>query len=99
VKSRTGIFRVFTIILLGVAIWTAYANVFSDDAAVRAQADDLVRKTAGCGAKCKVAGIRGSRGMLQESIEYDNDAVGGYLVTCRRAYIIAGDHACEAQKR
>ena len=100
VKSRlSGAFRVFTILLLGVTIWTAYANVFSDDTELRARAGDLVRKTAGCGDKCKVAGIRGSRGMFEQSTEYDIDAVGGFLVTCRRAYVIVGDYACEAKKR
>jgi len=100
VKSRlSGLFRVFTIVLLGVTIWTAYANVFSDDTELRARANDLARKTAGCGDKCKVTGIRGSRGMLETSTEVDIDSLGGYLVTCRRAFIVAGDYACEAKKR
>ena len=100
VKSRLGsVFRVFTIVLVLVSIWTAYANVFSDDIELRARAGELARKQAGCGDKCKVTGMRGSRGMIEESIEYDMDAVGGFLVTCRRAYVIAGDYACEARKR
>ena len=100
VKRRlSGAFRVFTIFLLVVTIWTAYSNVFSDDTDLRARAADLARKQAGCGDKCKVSGIRGSRGMIAESIEYDMDGVGGYLVTCRRAYVIAGDYACVAAKR
>jgi hypothetical protein len=43
--------------------------------------------------------MRGSRGMFDESIDYDMDGVGGYQVTCRRAYVIAGDYSCEAHKR
>ncbi len=93
------VFRGVTILLLLVAIWTAYANVFSDDTDVRARAGDLARKTAGCGDKCRQSGMRGSRGMLEESIEYDMDGVGGFLVTCRRAYVIAGDYTCVASKR
>lgn len=100
VKNRlSGAFRLFTIFLLLVAIWTAYANVFSDDTDLRARAGELARKQAGCGDKCKVTGMRGSRGMLEESIDYDMDGVGGYRVTCRRAYVIAGDYACAAEKR
>ena len=99
-KNRLGsAFRLFTIFLLLVAVWTAYENVFSDDTDLRARAGDLARKEAGCGDKCKVSGMRGSRGMVDESIEYDMDGVGGYRVTCRRAYVIAGDYACEAHKR
>jgi len=99
-KNRLGsAFRLFTIFLLLVAVWTAYENVFSDDTDPRARAGDLARKEAGCGDKCKVSGMRGSRGMLDETIDYDMDGVGGYRVTCRRAYVIAGDYACEAHKR
>jgi len=100
VKNRLASgFRLFTIFLLVVAIWMAYENVFSDDTDVRARAGDLARKEAGCGDKCKVTGMRGSRGMIDESIDYDMDGVGGFNVTCRRVYVIAGDYACEAHKR
>jgi hypothetical protein len=100
VKGRAArLFRVFTMLLLGVSIWTVYANVFSDDTALRARAGELARKEAGCGDKCKVTGMRGSRGMLEESIEYDMDGSSGWVVTCRRAYVIAGDYSCEAKTR
>src|SRR4051794_13248691 len=100
-KGRLGgWFRIFTIVLLCVSIWTAYANVFSDDTAVRASAGDLARKTAGCGDKCKVANINGSRGMFGTTLEYDIDGAGAghYVVTCRRANVIFGDYACVASK-
>jgi hypothetical protein len=100
VKGRLArLFRVLAIALLGVAIWMAYANVFSDDTALRARAGELARTEAGCGDKCKVTGMRGSRGMLEESLEYDMDGSPGWVVTCRRAYVIAGDYTCEAKKR
>ena len=100
VKGRFGwAFRIFTVVLLSVTIWTAYANVFSEDTELRARAADLARKEAGCGDRCKVTGMRGSRGMLEESFEYDMDGAPGWLVTCRRAYVIAGDYACTATKR
>jgi len=91
------VFRIFTILLLGLSLWTAYANVFSDDTAVRAKANDLARKTAGCGDKCKVTNIRGNRGMLDETTEYDVEGPGAghYVVVCRRAQIVVGDYACE----
>lgn len=97
VKSR--LFRVFTFLLLFVALWAAYANLFSDDTALRARANELARKEAGCGDKCKVSGMNGSRGMIDESIDFDVVGVGSFAVTCRRAYVIAGDYACEVKKR
>ena len=100
-KGRFGrVFRIFTILLLLVSIWTAYMNVFADDSAVRAHANDLARKTAGCGDKCRVTGINGNRGMLDERIAYDIEGPGAgqYVVTCRRAYVIAGDYACGVGK-
>ena len=100
VKGRLGsLFRVFTILLLLVSGWTAYANVFSDDTDVRAKAGEVARKEAGCGDKCKQTGMRGNRGMIEESIDYDIDKVGTITVTCRRANIVIGDYACEAHKR
>jgi hypothetical protein len=98
VKNRLArAFRGFTIVLLLVSIWTAYANVFSDDTDVRATAGALVRTKAGCGDKCKITGMRGSRGMFSESVDYDIDPVGSFTVTCTRAYVIAGDYACDAR--
>ncbi len=100
VKGRLGtVFRVFTILLLIVSGWTAYANVFSDDTEVRAKAGELARKEAGCGDKCKQTQMRGNRGMLEESFEYEMDKVGTIAVTCRRASIVFGDYSCEAHKR
>lgn len=99
VRRRFGsLFRAFTIVLLGVSVWTAYANVFSDDVALRARAGQLGREAAGCGDKCKVTGMRVSRGMLDETMEYDMSGVGTALVTCRRAYVFAGDYDCKASK-
>jgi hypothetical protein len=49
---------------------------------------------------CKVTSMRGSRGMIDEQIEYDIEAPkGGHIVVvCRRAYVVAGDYACTASK-
>jgi hypothetical protein len=98
-RSFGRLLRVFTIVLLGVSIWTAYANVFADDTALRARAGELARTQAGCGDRCKVTGVRISRGMLEETMEYDMAGPGTYVVTCRRAYVVAGEHACTASKR
>jgi hypothetical protein len=99
VKGRlSSLFRVFTIVLLIVCVWTAYANVFSDDTDVRAKAGELARKEAGCGDKCKQTSMRGHRGMFEESIDYELDKIGTITVTCRRANIIIGEYACVAQK-
>lgn len=100
VKGRVAsLFRLFTVILVIVSVWTAYENVFSDDTAVRAQAGELARKEAGCGDKCKLVNMHGSRGMIEESIEYDFEKAGQLVVTCRRANVIAGEYACVAVKR
>lgn len=47
------LFQWFTALLLVVCVWTAYANVLSDDTAVRAKARATVNQTAGCGDDCK----------------------------------------------
>ena len=92
------VFRVATAVLFVVCLWTIYANVLSDDTAVRAQAADVARQTAGCGDKCKVVGIQGERGMLSEVVTYTMEGKGQYVSTCRRAYVIAGDYTCTAAK-
>ena len=94
----SSLFRLFTILLLALSIWTAYANVFSDDADVRELAAKTARDHAGCRDTCKVTGVHGSRGMLEERLAYDIDKVGGggVLVVCRRAYVVAGAYACAA---
>lgn len=92
------IFSGLTAVLFLLCLWTIYANVLSDDMAVRAQAGELARKTAGCGDKCKVVGMEGERGMLAEAITFTIDGRGQILVTCRRAFVIAGDYACTAGK-
>ncbi len=88
-------FRIFTIVLLLVSVWTAYANVFADDTEVLARARELVNKQAGCGDGCRLTGMHGERGMITKRIEYDIDGKGHYVATCRRAYIILGDYSCE----
>lgn len=36
--------------------------------------------------------------MLEERIEYDIVKHGHYVVVCRRAFIVAGDHACGVEE-
>ena len=43
--------------------------------------------------------MKGSRGMIDEEIDYDFDRAGSFHVVCRRASVIAGDYACTATKR
>ncbi len=96
---RRQAFQWFTILVLVLCVWTAYANVLSDDADIRAKARDTVNLAAGCGDDCKVESLRGDRGMLEERIEYELVKRGRYVVVCRRAFIVAGDHACEVTER
>ncbi len=92
------LFRALTFVVFALCLWTIWANVLSDDTAVRAQAGQLARTTAGCGDKCKVVGMEGDRGMLSESITFTIEGKGQVLVTCRRAFVVAGEHACTAAK-
>lgn len=91
-------FRRLTIVVFLLCAWTIYANVLSDDAAVRAKAGEVARQAAGCGDACKVVGMEGERGMLSEVITFTMQGKGQYVVTCRRAFVIAGDHTCTAAK-
>jgi hypothetical protein len=98
------VFRIFTILLLGVCLWTAYANVFSDDTAVRARANEAARAKAGCGDRCKVTSIHGNRGMLDETTEYDVEGPGaGHYVVVRlrgrRREVTAKRHSDETPTR
>ena len=96
-KSRV-VLRALTFVLFGLCLWTAYANVFSDDTAVRAQAGQLARTTAGCGDTCKVVGMEGDRGMISETITFTIDGKGQIVVTCRRALVAFGEYECTAAK-
>jgi hypothetical protein len=92
VKRR--IFQWFTFGLLLVTAWMAFPNVLSDDTAVRKLAKDTVTEYAGCKDKCQVSGMRGDRGMVNETIEYDIDRMGHYAVACHRKVIFVGDYVC-----
>jgi hypothetical protein len=96
--SKRKVFRYFTIVLFLACVAAIFANVLSDDTAVRAQALESVRAKAGCGEKCKVVGLKGSRGMIDLTITYDIDGLGQWVTTCRRAFIVAGDYACTTEK-
>ncbi len=92
------VFRGLTVVVLLVTLFTVYSNVLSDDMVLRARAAELVRTHVGCGDKCKVTYTRIDRGMLDERFIYDIDGKGQYVVVCKRAYVIAGDHDCKASK-
>ena len=72
--------------------------MFADDSAVRASAEQLARETAGCGGRCTLVRIAGSRGVFAERIGFNFKDVGMVAVTCHRAYIAFGDYACSAEK-
>ena len=86
------------VVVFGLTGWTIYANVYSDDSAVRARAEQEARETAGCGAKCDLVRMDGSRGVFEERIGYNFKDVGMVTVTCHRAYIAFGDYRCAATK-
>ena len=90
--------RYGTLVLFLACVWTIFANILSDDAGVRALAEKTARAKAGCNDTCKVVGVNGSRGMIDETITYTIDSFGQMVATCRRAFVIAGDYACTADK-
>lgn len=92
--NRRAAFRYLTIVLFALSVWTAYANVVSDDSEVRAKAREAVGQVAGCGDVCQLEGLRGDRGMLSETIEYDVRGRGHFVVVCRRAFVAFGEHTC-----
>jgi hypothetical protein len=89
--------------LVGIAVllligWMAYANVFSDDTAVRALAEKRAREKAGCGSACQLTGIQGSRGPFTEHLTHYFKEVGTIVVKCRRQYIAFGEYSCTAER-
>ena len=88
---------VFTLLLV-VCAWTAYTNVFSGDAQIRAQGETLAREEAGC-KDCRLVKVDGSRGMINTTLTYSFDGRGSVLVKCRRKYISLGDYECTATKQ
>ena len=88
--------RAWTVILvvaIGVVGWAVYSNILSDDTALRAQAEVVAREKAGCGKECKLSRMEGSRGLLNEQIQFTFDK-SVVLVECRRAYVAFGAYRC-----
>jgi hypothetical protein len=88
------IFQWFTFFLLLLTVLMAINNVVMDDAAVRALAKKTAVEAAGCGDACRMSGFRGERGMINETIEYDFDPQGHYVVQCHRAMLAVGEYIC-----
>src|SRR5438105_1460166 len=92
------IIAIVVAVFVGLCLWTAYANVWSDDVAVRATAELAARAKAGCGEKCSLSRMEGSRGAFKETLEFSFRDAGVVSVTCRRPYIAFGDYQCTATK-
>jgi hypothetical protein len=82
------------IIVIGVVGWSVYSNVLADDTAVRQMAETHARASAGCGAKCVVRKMEGSRGLLNEQIQFEFADGTKVLVECKRKYIGFGAYSC-----
>ncbi len=85
-------------VFLLLCLWTVYANVFSNDLEVRSMAELAARAKAGCGEKCSLSHMEGSRGAFSETLDFDFRGAGTISVTCRRPYIAFGSYACTASK-
>jgi hypothetical protein len=88
------IFQYFTIFFLLLTAMMAINNVLVDDTIVRGLAKKTAVDAAGCGDACRMSGFRGERGMINETIEYDFDPQGHYVVQCHRKMIAVGDYVC-----
>jgi hypothetical protein len=82
------------VIVIGVVAWGVYSNVLSDDTAVRKLAEEHARASAGCGAKCTVRKIEGSRGLLNEQLQFEFADGAKILVECKRPYVAFGAYTC-----
>jgi hypothetical protein len=91
---RSRVISLLLVIAIGVVGWAVYANVFSDDSAVRKLAEERARAVAGCGAKCTVKRMEGSRGLLNEQIQFEFADGLKVLVECKRTYIAFGTYSC-----
>ena len=80
------------------AVYTMWANVISDDTEVRSIADLAARAKAGCGEKCVMTKMEGSRGAFSEKLEFTFREAGVIAVTCKRPMIAFGAYKCEATK-
>ena len=89
---------IVTAVFVALCVWTFYANVISSDVAVRAAAELAARAKAGCGEKCSLQRMEGSRGAFKETLDFSFRDAGTVSVTCRRPYIAFGDYACTATK-
>ena len=93
------VFQGFTVVLAILCGIAVYFNIVTDDLEVRKLARSTVNQAAGCGDNCKLSGLRGDRGMLSETLEYDVQDHGHWLITCRRAFVVIGDYACAVTER
>ncbi|HUS26959.1 MAG TPA: hypothetical protein VMZ53_00565 [Kofleriaceae bacterium] len=91
---RSRIITLLLVVVIGVVGWGVYSNVLSDDTAVRQLAEARARAVAGCGAKCVVKKLEGSRGLLNEQLQFEFTEGSKILVECKRAYIAFGAYTC-----
>lgn len=85
-------------VIVVLAVYTIWANVISDDTEVRSIADLAARAKAGCGEKCVMTKMEGSRGVLAETLEFTFREGGSITVKCKRPAIAFGAYKCEATK-
>lgn len=89
-------FRWFTIVLFFACLGAIVMNVVSDNTELLTRAERIAREKAGCDKDCRMTGMRGERGMIEQKMVYGMKGVGEVTVVCRRAFIVVGDYACEA---
>ncbi len=85
-------------VIVVLSVYTIYANVLSDDVAVRAEAELAARAKAGCGEKCVMLKMEGSRGAFSEQLELTfKDVKDVISVACKRPYVAFGAYKCTAK--
>ncbi|AKV01003.1 hypothetical protein AKJ09_07666 [Labilithrix luteola] len=78
----------------GLCAFAVYANVLSDDTALRARAETVARQQAGCNDKCRMTRAEIQRSVLEYRADYEMEGSSAVQVRCRRQAIVVGDYAC-----
>jgi hypothetical protein len=99
-RSRRHVARVVSALgwgLTGLVGFAVYANVLSDDTALRARTAQLVRQHAGCSDGCRITQTEIHRSVLEYRADYEIEGVGTIRVTCGRKGVAIGEQECRVR--
>jgi len=84
-------------LLLASTVWVAYANVFADESALNARAEQAARAHLGCGVECALVRMEGKRGMYKSMLTFTFKQATIELA-CKRPYFAFGDYDCQVER-